>query len=84
VQTGQLDGAAATRQPDVVGHLGHRADLRELALVLGNEQDPLLARHVDRERDAHVGEDDEVFHGDQQQVAHVVPFLFLLTKREQV
>ena len=64
VEAHQLDGSAAARQPDVVHDVGHRADLRELALVLGHEQHALLVAHVDRERHAHVGEDDEVFKWD--------------------
>jgi len=60
MQSGQGDGASATRQPDPVGHLRDGAHLRVLVLVLWDEQDTVLVTDVDGESDVHVREDDEV------------------------
>ena len=70
VQAVQRDGRAAAGQPDTIRHLGDGADLRVLALVLGHEEHALLVADVDRQRDAHVGEDDDVVERDEQELAH--------------
>ena len=72
VQAVQGHGVAAAGQPHLVGHLGHGADLRVLALVLGHEQHALLVADVDGQRHAHVGEDDDVVQRHEQQLAHGV------------
>ena len=51
----------------MVGDLGDRADLRELALMAGNEQDGGLVAHVDGQRHVHRGEDDGVVEGYEEQ-----------------
>ena len=66
----QRDGVAAAGQPHRVGHLGHGADLRVLAFVLGHEQHALLVADVDGQRHAHVGEDDDVVQRHEQELAH--------------
>ena len=67
VEAVQRDRATAAGQAHAIGDLGDRADLRVLALVHGHEQHALLVADVDGEGDVHVGEDDEVFQGDEQQ-----------------
>ncbi len=67
VLAGERDRAAAAGQADLLGDLGDRADLEELVLVARDEHDALVVADVDRERDAHVGEDDGVVEGDQPQ-----------------
>jgi hypothetical protein len=57
VQALELDCAPATREADLVHHLGHRADLGELAVVARDQQDALGVADIDRQRHAHVGED---------------------------
>ena len=44
-----------------------RADLEKLVVVARHEHDALVVAHVDRERDAHVREDDRVVKRDQAQ-----------------
>ena len=70
VQAGECNGETAAGEPDPVRHLGDRSDLRVFALVLGHEEDLILVTDVDRQRDAHVREDDDVVQGDQQQPCH--------------
>ena len=60
------DGAGAAGQPDAVGDLGDRADGGEFVLVSGNEQDSLLLAGVDRERERHAREDDDVVERNQE------------------
>ena len=67
VEALERDRATAAGQPDAIGDLRDRADLRVLVLVLGNEQDAVLVADVDGQGDVHVGEDDDVFQGDEQQ-----------------
>ena len=74
---GQGDGAAATREPDVVGDLGDRADLGELALVAGDEQHSLLVADADGKRHIHGGEDHRVVQRDEQERCHGVWLHFL-------
>jgi hypothetical protein len=59
--TRQRDGAAATRQPNPVGHVGQHADACVFTLVLGHEEHLLGAADVDRQRHRHAREDDVVF-----------------------
>ena len=61
------DGVAAAGQADLLGDLGDRADLDELALVARDEHDALVVADVDRQRDAHVREHDGVVEWDQPQ-----------------
>ena len=78
VQALESDGATSAREADAVRHLGDGADLRVLVVVLGDEQHALLVADVDGEGDVHVGEDDDVFQGDEQQadrvLVHVLAF----------
>ena len=74
---GQGDGTAAAGEPDVVGDLGDRADLGELALVAGNEQHTLLVAHADGKRHIHGGEDHRVVQRDEQERCHGVWLHFL-------
>ena len=74
---GERDGAAAAGQADVVGDLGDRADLGELALVARDEQDALLVAHVDGKRHIHGGEDHRVVQRDEQEGCHGVWLHFL-------
>ena len=69
VLAGDGDGAAAAGEADLLGDLGDRADLEELVLVARDEHDALVVADVDRQRDAHVGEDDGVVERDQPQHA---------------
>ena len=72
VQAVQRDRATAAGEPDAIGDLGDGADLRVLVLVLGHEQHALLVADVDGEGHVHVGEDDDVFQGDEQQADRVL------------
>ena len=74
---GEGDGAAAAGKPDVVGDLGDRADLGELALVARDEQDPLLVANADGKRHIHGGEDHRVVQRDEQERCHGVWLHFL-------
>ena len=65
--TPESGAAAAAGEADVVGDLGDRADLGELALVTRDEQDALLVARVDGERDVHRREDDGVVEGYEEQ-----------------
>src|SRR5438067_6674730 len=56
----ERDGPRAAWQPDAVGHLGDRADLGELGLVAGDEEDALVRASVHGQRQVHVGENDGV------------------------
>ena len=69
--------SSATARPPpgsriAIGHLGDRADLRVLVLVLGHEQHTLFVADVDGEGDVHVGEDDDVFQRDEEQAYRVL------------
>ena len=68
---GERDGAAAAGEPDAVGDLGDRADLRELALMAGDEQDAVLVARIDGEGHVHRGEDDRVVERDEEKGSHV-------------
>ena len=72
VQAVQGDRATAAGEADAIGHLGDGADLRVLVVVLGHEQHAILVADVDGEGDVHVGEDDEVFQGDEEQTGRVL------------
>ena len=72
VQALEGDGPTTAGQADAVRHLGDGADLRVLVVVLGHEQHAILLADVDGEGDVHVGEDDDVFQGDQQQADRVL------------
>jgi hypothetical protein len=63
VQALKGDGARSAGQADAVGDLGHGADIGELLLVMGDEEDPVLLTHVHRERERHAREDDGVVEG---------------------
>ncbi len=56
----------AAGQSHAIGDLGDGADASVLAVVHGNEQHALLVAHVDRQRDGHVREDDDVFERNEQ------------------
>ena len=70
VQAGQHDRVPAAGQAHVLADVGDGADVRELVLVARDEQDTLLVADVDRQRQRHRREDDDVLEGDQQQSAH--------------
>jgi hypothetical protein len=74
VRAHQLHGAAAAWQADVVHHVGDRTDGGEVAVVTRHQEHPLLVAHVDRERGAHVREDDQVVEWDQHQIGHKFTF----------
>ena len=63
------DGAAG--QLDAIGHARDGSDGCVLPLVLRHEQDAILVADIHRQRHVHVGEDDDVVEGDEQQLAHV-------------
>ena len=67
VLAGDGDRTAAAGKADLLGDLGDRADLEELVLVTRHEHDALVVADVDRQRDAHVWEDDGVVEGYQPQ-----------------
>jgi hypothetical protein len=56
----ERDGASAARQPDAVHDLGDCADVGKFGFVSGNEQNSLLLAGVDRERERHARERDDV------------------------
>ena len=58
---GERHGAAAAGEADGVRDLGDRADLGELAVMTGNQEDAGLVPHVHRKGDVHRGEHDGVF-----------------------
>ncbi len=58
VRSRDRDGVAAAGQPQLIAHLGDRADLEELVLVARDEHDALVIAHLDGQRDAHAGEHD--------------------------
>ena len=64
--------ARAARQAADLGHFGNDADGRVVALVARDEQDARLAADVERQRHAHIREDDRVVQGYQQHLVHVV------------
>ena len=66
VQPAQRGRAAAAGQADGVRDLGDGADLGELGLVTGDEQDALLVADVDGQRDVHGREDDGVVERNQK------------------
>jgi hypothetical protein len=65
VQGLQLKGAAATGQAHAIGHLGDRTHPGELILVSGHQQDALFIAGVDRQRERHAREDDDVLQRDK-------------------
>jgi hypothetical protein len=66
VEPHQLDRRRAAGQPHAVDDIGDGADLGEVAVVAGDQQDALLIAHVDRERHVHIREDDDVVEGYEQ------------------
>ncbi len=66
VQPVQRNRATAAGKSDPIGDLGDGPHLREAVVVLGHEQHALLVADVDGEGHIHVGEDDEVFQGDEE------------------
>ena len=68
----QRHGVAAAGEPHLVRDLGHGSDLGVLAVVLRHEEHALLVADVDRQRHAHVGEDDDVVERHEQELAHGV------------
>ncbi len=72
VQAVQRDRVTAAGKADVIGHLGDGADLRVLVVVLRHEQHALFVADVDGEGDVHVGEDDDVFQGDEKKADRVL------------
>ena len=64
------DGAGAAGEADTVADRGDGSDIRVATLVTRNEQHLGLLADVDRERDGHVGEDDDVLQRNQQQFPH--------------
>ena len=65
------DGAGdASGQPDALRDTRDRADLGEVALVAGDQEDALLTVGVHGQRHVHGGEDDRVFQGDQEKRVH--------------
>src|SRR5438132_912446 len=67
VLAGDGHGVAAAGQADALGDLRDRAHLEELVVVAGHEHHALVIAHVDRERNAHVGEHHGVVERDQAQ-----------------
>jgi hypothetical protein len=63
----EYDGTSPARHADAVGDLGHRADIGELLLVIGGEQDAVLIADVDRQRERHAREDDCVVQRDEKE-----------------
>src|SRR4029077_19127580 len=72
MQSLEGDSATTAGKPDAVRHLCDRADLRVLVVVLGHEQYAILVADVDGEGDVHVGEDDDVFQGDEKKACGVL------------
>ena len=70
MQPFERHGSRAAGQADTIGHASHGAHGCVLPLVLGHQQDPLLVADVDRQRDVHVREDDDVVEWDEQELAH--------------
>ena len=64
------DGAGAAGKLEAVVDGGDRADGGELLAGARDEQDLVLGARVDRERQVHAGEDDDVVEGDQGKRAH--------------
>ena len=65
--------AAAAGHAHALAHLGNRADLRVRAFMARYEQHALLViADIDADRDVHVGEDDEVVQGYEEQRAHAI------------
>jgi hypothetical protein len=60
----------AAREADDLGDSGNGADLRELALVAGDEKDALLTVGVHGKRHVHRGENDGVIKGNQKKLVH--------------
>ena len=63
---GEGHGAAAAGQPDAIGDVRDRPDLRELRAVTGDEQHALVVADVHGQRHVHRGEHDRVVEGDEQ------------------
>jgi len=66
VQALERNGSGTTGKAHGVEHVHDRADRRVLVFVPRDEQHALLADDVDRQRDGHVREDNEVLQGDEQ------------------
>src|SRR4029078_315491 len=72
MQSLEGDSATTAGKPDAVRHLRDGADLRVLVVVLGHEEHAILIADVDGEGDVHVGEDDDVFQGDEKKTCGVL------------
>ena len=72
MQAVEGNSETAAREPDSIGDLGDRSDLRVPVVVLGHEQHTLFVADVDGEGDVHVREDDEVVQRDEQQAHRVL------------
>ena len=70
VQAGKGHGTAAAGKAHALGHLGDGAHGGELVAVARNQQHALLVAHVDGQGDGHIGEDDVVVDGHEQQGFH--------------
>jgi hypothetical protein len=75
VEAAERDRAAAAGKPHPVGHLGDGADARIIVFVAGDEQHSLLRPDVHGQGHVHVGEDDDVFQGDEQHPHAIAPSL---------
>ena len=73
---GEGHGAAAAGQPDAIGDVRDRPDLRELRPVTGHEQHALVVADVHGQRHVHRGEHDRVVEGDEQKRGHEVGLPF--------
>ena len=72
VQALQLERATATGQAHAITHFGDRSDRRKLILVPRHEQNALFVAGVDRQRERHAREDDDVIQRDQKKATHQV------------
>ena len=63
-------GLGATGQLQAVVDLGDGADGGERIVLAGNEEDLVLVADVDRQRQVHPGEDDDVVEGNKGKCAH--------------
>ena len=77
VQAVERHGSTAAGQPDAVGDLRDGSDLRVAVLVLRHEQHAVLVADVDGEGHVHVGEDDDVFQGDEKKAGGVLVLTIL-------
>src|SRR4051794_39917711 len=73
----------AAREADRLRDARDGADLREVPLVTGDEQDAFFAVRVDREGDVHGWENDCVFKRNQKKSAHVASNLIRWLSSQQ-